>query len=67
MDGRGRVTDNIFIERLWRSLKYEKIYLNEYSSVLEVQRDIAEYFNFYNSVRIHEALDYRTPVEVRRA
>jgi putative transposase len=64
MDGRGRVFDNIFIERLWRSVKYEEVYLHEYRTVLEARRQLARYFRFYNTERIHEALEYRTPAEV---
>ena len=61
MDGRGRALDNVFTERLWRSLKYECVYINEFESPKEARRLIAEYFEFYNNVRIHQSLDYRTP------
>jgi putative transposase len=64
MDGRGRVYDNIFIERLWRTLKYEEVYLHDYRSVSEAQYRIASYFQFYNTERLHESLGYRTPYEV---
>ena len=64
MDGRGRVFDNIFIERLWRSLKYEEIYLKEYATVLEAIENIGNYFRFYNGERFHQSLDYKTPQEV---
>ena len=64
MDGRGRALDNVFIERLWRSLKYENIYLNEYKSVQEVRAGIKQYLNFYNTGRPHQALNHRTPLEV---
>jgi putative transposase len=64
MDSRGRAFDNIFIERLWRSLKYEDIYLKDYHSVREVILGIEEYFNFYNYKRPHQALNYKTPAEV---
>jgi putative transposase len=64
MDGRGRALDNVFTERLWRSLKYECVYINEFESPKEARRLIAEYFEFYNNVRLHQALDYRTPAEV---
>ncbi len=64
MDGRGRVFDNIFIERLWRSVKYEKIYLHEYATVPDVKRGIQDYFQDYNTERPHEALEYATPAEV---
>jgi putative transposase len=64
MDGRGRVYDNIFIERLWRTVKYENIYVQEYQSVSDVRIGLQEYFRFYNTERIHQSLDYRTPWEV---
>jgi putative transposase len=61
MDGRGRCMDNIFIERLWRSLKYEEVYLKDYASVMEARTGIDSYFRFYNDERLHQSLDYRTP------
>jgi putative transposase len=61
MDGRGRCMDNIFIERLWRSLKYEEVYLKDYESVAEARAGIERYFRFYNHERLHQSLDYRTP------
>lgn len=61
MDGRGRALDNIFIERLWRSLKYELIYLREFKTVKEVKEAITEYFIFYNNERLHQSLGYETP------
>lgn len=64
MDGRGRALDNIFIERLWRSLKYEDIYLHDYETVREADIGINEYFIFYNTERGHQSLDYQTPTEV---
>lgn len=64
MDGRGRVYDNIFIERLWRSVKYEKIYLHEYATVPNVKQGLQDYFQEYNMERPHQALKYRTPAEV---
>lgn len=64
MDSKGRVTDNIFIERLWRSLKYEEVYLNEYTSPREARQRIARYLDFYNYRRPHQSLDYQTPVEL---
>ena len=64
MDGRGRVFDNIFVERLWRTVKYEDIYLKDYGSVLEMEGGVAAYFWFYNHQRIHQGLEYRTPAEV---
>jgi putative transposase len=63
MDGRGRVSDNIFLERLWRSVKYEEVYLHEYRTVADAHRQLAAYFWFYNDERPYEALDYRTPHE----
>ena len=64
MDGRGRCMDNIFVERLWRSLKYEEVYLKDYASVPEARAGIARYFHFYNHERLHQSLDYRTPAAV---
>jgi putative transposase len=61
MDGRGRAFDNIFVERLWRSVKYEDVYLKDYQNVPEVRHGMGQYFPFYNNERIHQALDYRTP------
>jgi putative transposase len=64
MDGRGRCMDNIFIERLWRSLKYEEVYLKDYASVAEARAGIDVYFRFYNHERLHQSLDYRTPAGI---
>jgi putative transposase len=64
MDGRGRCMDNIFIERLWRSLKYEEVYLKEYASVAEARAGIERYFRFYNQERLHQSLQYRTPAAI---
>ena len=64
MDGRGRVLDNIFVERLWRSVKYEDIYLKEYRTVPELEVGLEDYFCFYNHERPHQALGYRTPAQV---
>jgi len=64
MDGRGRCMDNIFVERLWRSLKYEEVYLKDYASVTEARAGIARYFQFYNHERWHQSLDYRTPAAI---
>ena len=64
MDGRGRCLDNVFVERLWRTVKYEDIYLYGYEGVLELQRGLQRYFPFYNEERWHQALDYRTPAAV---
>ena len=61
MDGKGRATDNAFIERLWRSVKYEKIYLNPPKDGMDLYLQLAEYFNFYNHERRHESLDYELP------
>lgn len=61
MDGRGRCMDNIFIERLWRSLKYEEVYLKDYGSVTEARMGIGGYIRFYNRERLHQSLGYRTP------
>lgn len=64
MDGKGRAMDNIFIERLWRSVKYEEIYTKEYSSVTELIRALKDYFDFYNYERTHQSLNDLTPAEV---
>lgn len=64
MDGRGRVYDNIFVERLWRSVKYEEVYLHDYRTVSEARSHLGAYFHFYNTERFHEGLDYLTPHEV---
>ena len=64
MDGRGRVYDNIFVERLWRSVKYEEVYLHDYQTVPVARAHLSDYFGFYNTERPHEALGYRTPHEV---
>ncbi len=61
MDGRGRYADNIFVERLWRSVKYEEVYLKAYDNVAQARQGIAAYFEFYNHQRLHQALGYRTP------
>jgi putative transposase len=67
MDGRGRALDNIFIERLWRTVKYEDIYLKEYATVPELDAGLADYFRFYNHERPHQSLAYRTPAEIHFA
>jgi putative transposase len=64
MDGRGRAFDNIFVERLWRTVKYENVYLQDYANVSSLQDGLNRYFRFYNEYRRHESLDYRTPAEV---
>lgn len=63
-DGRGRCLDNIFIERLWRTLKYEEVYLKDYRTVEQARALIGRYFEFYNQRRLHQSLGYRTPAEV---
>ena len=67
MDGRGRALDNIFTERLWRTIKYEEVYLHEYASPKEAYRQLANYIRFYNFQRPHQALDYLTPAQVHGA
>jgi putative transposase len=67
MDGRGRASDNIFTERLWRTIKYEEVYLHEYASPKEAYHQLANYIRFYNLERPHQALDYRTPAQVHGA
>ena len=64
MDGRGRVFDNIFIERLWRTVKYQNIYVQDYETVLDVREGLKIYFDFYNMERLHQSLKYQTPWEV---
>ena len=64
MDGKGRALDNIFTERLWRSVKYEEVYLHDYLSPREARQALTRYFTFYNQERLHQALDYQTPAEV---
>ena len=64
MDGRGRAADNIFVERLWRTVKYEDIYLKEYETLAQVQVGLKVYFNFYNGERGHQSLGYQTPDRV---
>jgi putative transposase len=64
MDGRGRWLDNVFIERLWRSVKYEEVYLKAYETIPEARRELAAYFDFYNLRRRHQGLEGRTPDEV---
>jgi len=67
MDGKGRALDNIYVERLWRSLKYEDIYLHSYEKLQDLQKGVERYFQFYNNERFHQALDYRTPEEMHRS
>ena len=66
-DGRGRALDNVFVERLWRSVKYEDIYIKDYERVPELESGLTAYFWFYDEERPHQSLDYRTPGEVYRA
>ena len=64
MDGKGRYNDNIFVERLWRTVKYEEVYLKAYANATEARRELSAYLRFYNDQRPHQALGYRTPAEV---
>ena len=64
MDGRGRCLDNVFVERLWRSVKYEDVYLKGYERVRELEGGLRTYFGFYTTERPHQSLGYRTPAEV---
>ena len=64
MDGRGRALDNVFVERLWRSVKYEDVYIKGYESVRDAYSGLKEYFHFYNTERPHQSLGYRTPAQV---
>jgi len=64
MDGRGRALDNVFVERLWRSVKYEEVYLRDYADGWEAEKSLRKYFDYYRNERIHQALGYRTPAEV---
>jgi putative transposase len=66
MDGRGRALDNIFVERLWRTVKYEDVYLKDYQSVVSTVSGLGAYFEFYNGTRLHQSLGYKTPAEVYR-
>jgi putative transposase len=64
MDGRGRAFDNIFVERFWRTVKYEEVYLKDYRNVAEAHHGLGNYLPFYNDERMHQALEYRTPRDV---
>jgi len=64
MDGQGRMFDNIFIEWLWRTVKYENIYLCGYQNIPETKKGLKRYFEFYNRERFHQSMDYRTPWQV---
>jgi putative transposase len=66
-DGRGRALDNVFVERLWRSVKYEDIYIKDYDRVPDLESGLTAYFRFYDEERLHQSLDYQTPGEVYRA
>jgi putative transposase len=66
MDGRGRALDNVFVERLWRTVKYEEVYLREYVDGWKAEESLRDYFDFYCHERPHQALGYRTPAEVYR-
>lgn len=67
MDGKGWALDNIFVERLWRSVKYEEVYLKQYQCMQEAKAGLADYFRFYNHQRPHQALENRTLAEVHGA
>ena len=64
MDGRGRALDNVLVERLWRSVKYEEVYLRDYADGWQAEKSLRKYFDYYRNERIHQALGYRTPAEV---
>ena len=64
MDGRGKLADNIFNERLWRSVKHEEVYIKDYQNVPEAKQGINDYMTFYNQERPHQSLNYKTPAEV---
>jgi len=64
MDSKGRALDNIFVERLWRTVKYEEVYLKDYQSMKEAQSSLKAYFNFYNKERLHQSLEYKTPESI---
>ena len=64
VDWKGRYADNIFVERLWRTVKYEEVHLKGYADAHEARRELEDYFRFYNHLRPHQALSYRTPAEV---
>jgi putative transposase len=66
MDGRGRALDNIFVERLWRSVKYEEVYLKDYRHAIDAMKGLHQYFEFYNRERLHQSLAYKTPETVYR-
>jgi putative transposase len=66
-DGRGRALDNVFVERLWRSVKYEEVYLKAYASVPDAVLSLDAYFQFYNQQRLHQSLAYQTPESIHYA
>jgi putative transposase len=67
MDGRGAWRDNVFVERIWRTIKYERVYLRAYETVREAKEDIAQYIDWYNTDRCHSSLQSQTPEQVWRA
>ena len=67
MDGKGRALDNVFVERLWRSVKYEEVYIKNYESVSDAYCNLENYFTYYNTQRLHQALGYKRPIELYRA
>ena len=67
MDGRGRCFDNIFTERLWRTVKYEEVYIHDYDNIPDAYANLERYWTFYNTERLHQSLDYKTPHEVHFA
>jgi len=66
MDGKGRALDNVFVERLWRTVKYEHIFLHEYTTVKELSAGLRKFFEYYNTERLHQSLEYSTPLEVHQ-
>jgi putative transposase len=64
MDGKGRALDNVFVERLWRSVKYEDVYLKKYETMFECEAGLKKYFGFYNNDRIHQSLEYKIPADI---
>ncbi len=64
MDGKGRALDNVFVERLWRSVKYEEVYIKNYENVSDAYCNLENYFTYYNTQRLHQALGYKRPIEV---
>lgn len=67
MDSKGRALDNVFVERLWRTIKYEEVYLKDYRTVKEAHRSLKEFITFYNQERLHQSLEYKVPVSVYRS